>query len=110
MNNVAVVFDNGPVVLELGRDEPLYTMDPLANLCTHSATTARPWSTEICVNAMVHFPNGRFVTVVGDGEYINYTPLAWRNKVSGPENYVCPAGRQVEDLGLFGTLGKGRRT
>jgi len=34
----------------------------------------------------VHFRNGRFVTVVGDGEYINYTALAGRNKVFGPGN------------------------
>ena len=28
-------------------------------------------------------PNGRFVTVCGDGEYIIYTALAWRNKSFG---------------------------
>jgi coatomer subunit beta' len=28
-------------------------------------------------------PNGRFVTVCGDGEYIIYTALAWRNKAFG---------------------------
>jgi coatomer subunit beta' len=28
-------------------------------------------------------PNGRFVTVVGDSEYIIYTSLAWRNKSFG---------------------------
>ena len=30
-----------------------------------------------------HNPNGRFVTVCGDGEYIVYTALAWRNKSFG---------------------------
>jgi len=30
-----------------------------------------------------HNPNGRFVTVCGDGEYIIYTALAWRNKSFG---------------------------
>jgi coatomer subunit beta' len=36
-------------------------------------------STEIYANAIIHSPTGRFVTVVGDGEYIIYTALAWRN-------------------------------
>lgn len=40
-------------------------------------------STEIFASALVHSPNGRFVTVVGDGEYIIYTALAWRNKAFG---------------------------
>lgn len=30
-----------------------------------------------------HSPNGRFVVVCGDGEYIIYTALAWRNKSFG---------------------------
>lgn len=40
-------------------------------------------STEIFASALLHSPNGRFVTVVGDGEYIIYTALAWRNKAFG---------------------------
>jgi coatomer subunit beta' len=30
-----------------------------------------------------HNPNGRFVAVCGDGEYIIYTALAWRNRSFG---------------------------
>src|SRR6266404_7350036 len=41
-------------------------------------------STEIFPTSLNHSPNGRFVTVVGDGEYIIYTALAWRNKAFGP--------------------------
>jgi coatomer subunit beta' len=33
--------------------------------------------------SLIHSPNGRFVTVMGDGEYITYTSLAWRNKSFG---------------------------
>lgn len=40
-------------------------------------------STEIFASSLNHSPNGRFVTVVGDGEYIIYTALAWRNKSFG---------------------------
>lgn len=40
-------------------------------------------STELFGTSLIHSPNGRFVTVVGDGEYITYTALAWRNKSFG---------------------------
>ena len=40
-------------------------------------------SCEIFPQALVHSPNGRFVSVCGDGEYIIYTALAWRNKAFG---------------------------
>jgi coatomer subunit beta' len=40
-------------------------------------------TTEIFATTITHSPNGRFVTVVGDGEYIIYTALAWRNKAFG---------------------------
>ncbi|KAG5641700.1 hypothetical protein DXG03_004418 [Asterophora parasitica] len=40
-------------------------------------------STEIFAQSLIHSPNGRFVTVVGDGEHITYTALAWRNKAFG---------------------------
>src|SRR5882762_6554624 len=43
-------------------------------------------STEIFPTSLNHSPNGRFVTVVGDGEYIIYTALAWRNKSFGTGN------------------------
>ena len=41
---------------------------------------------------MQHSPNGRFVTVVGDGEYIIYTALAWRNKAFGSGSSFAWAG------------------
>ena len=34
-------------------------------------------------NTLLHSPNGRFVSVCGDGEFIIYTALAWRNKAFG---------------------------
>jgi len=46
-------------------------------------TTKEIGSTEIFSTSLLHSPNGRFVTVVGDGEYIIYTSLAWRNKSFG---------------------------
>ena len=38
---------------------------------------------EIFPQTLQHSPNGRFVVVCGDGEYIIYTALAWRNKSFG---------------------------
>lgn len=40
-------------------------------------------NTEVYASSLQHSPNGRFVTVCGDGEYIIYTSLAWRNKAFG---------------------------
>lgn len=49
-------------------------------------------TTEIFATSLSHSPNGRFVTVVGDGEYIVYTALAWRNKAFGSGNSFAWAG------------------
>jgi len=56
---------------------------PLADGTRISLSTKEIGSTEIFATSLMHSPNGRFVTVVGDGEYITYTALAWRNKSFG---------------------------
>lgn len=49
------------------------------------ATSSREMgNTEVFAQSLQHSPNGRFVTVCGDGEFIIYTALAWRNKAFGP--------------------------
>lgn len=40
-------------------------------------------SSEIFPSSVQHNANGRFVAVCGDGEYVVYTALAWRNKSFG---------------------------
>ena len=40
-------------------------------------------SCDMYPGTLMHSPNGRFVAVCGDGEYIIYTALAWRNKSYG---------------------------
>lgn len=40
-------------------------------------------ATEIYPQTLIHSPNGRFVAVCGDGEYIIYTALALRNQAFG---------------------------
>ncbi|KAF9011330.1 coatomer WD associated region-domain-containing protein [Cyathus striatus] len=107
-NDVAVGFDEGVVALSLGRDEPTYSMDPqgkliytqnhdVLSLSLQSLSTSTPTpdgsripvppkdigSTELYPTGLLHSPNGRFVTAIGDSEYIIYTALAWRNKSFG---------------------------
>jgi coatomer subunit beta' len=40
-------------------------------------------SCDLYPQSLRHNPNGRFVVVCGDGEYIIYTALAWRNRSFG---------------------------
>ncbi|KAJ8518398.1 hypothetical protein ONZ45_g4537 [Pleurotus djamor] len=106
-NEVAVGFDEGIVTIRLGRDEPSFSMDHSGKLIytrnhdvlsgnlqlisddsvTEGAriplSVKEIGSTEVFATSIFHSPNGRFVTVVGDGEYIIYTALAWRNKSFG---------------------------
>ncbi|KAF7432578.1 hypothetical protein PC9H_004520 [Pleurotus ostreatus] len=106
-NEVAVGFDEGVVIVKLGRDEPTFSMDHSGKLIytrnnevmsgnlqlisdesvTEGARIPIPvkeiGTTEVFPTSLIHSPNGRFVTVVGDGEYITYTALAWRNKSFG---------------------------
>ncbi|KAG1834941.1 coatomer WD associated region-domain-containing protein [Suillus subalutaceus] len=80
--------------LELGWDEPTYSTDPLGkliytknqvvlsgNLATLSDIATTDDRYDIFATALLHSPNGHFVTVVGDGEFIIYTVFAWREKV-----------------------------
>ena len=92
---------------QLGRDKPTYSMDPSGKLIyirnqvvisgnvqalsddtspegnQISLTVKEIGTTEIFAHALLHSPNGHFVTIVGDGEYIIYTALAWCNKSFG---------------------------
>ncbi|KAK7421271.1 Coatomer subunit beta' [Neonectria magnoliae] len=103
---IAVGFDDGAVVVKLGREEPAVSMDPSGKLiwARHnevvssiikggdasvkdnepiSLPTKDLGTCEVYPQTLIHSPNGRFVAVCGDGEYIIYTALAWRNKAFG---------------------------
>ncbi|KAF9998771.1 hypothetical protein BGZ65_005768 [Modicella reniformis] len=106
-NDVALGFDLGSVVIKLGREEPTVSMDSggkiiwakhheiqTANAKTNVADEIKDGdrivysakdlgNCEIYPQTLEHSPNGRFVVVCGDGEYIIYTALAWRNKSFG---------------------------
>ncbi|KAL1920473.1 uncharacterized protein VTP21DRAFT_850 [Calcarisporiella thermophila] len=108
-NDVAFGFDEGTVCVKLGREEPAVSMDSGGKIiwAKHSEVqTANVkagidamenikdgerltlpikglGSCEVYPQTLKHSPNGRFVVVCGDGEYIIYTALAWRNKSFG---------------------------
>lgn len=121
-NALAIGFDEGCVVVKMGREEPAMSMDasgkivwarhnevlsaaikPSGMFTSHccgqksnrltdadiqdgeplSLPTKDLGSCEIYPQSLLHSPNGRFVSVCGDGEYIIYTALAWRNKAFG---------------------------
>ncbi|KAF4122975.1 coatomer subunit beta' [Geosmithia morbida] len=119
---IAVGYDDGAVVVKLGREEPAVSMDASGKLiwARHnevvssiikggggrrrdrdtdpvflhpdasikdnepiSLPTKDLGTCEVYPQTLTHSPNGRFVSVCGDGEYIIYTALAWRNKAFG---------------------------
>lgn len=106
-NDIAIGYDDGVVVVKLGKEEPSVSMDGSgkvvwakgaevlsANLGSNesdiftdgqriAAGVREMGTTEVYAQSLQHSPNGRFVTVCGDGEYIIYTALAWRNKAFG---------------------------
>ncbi|CCU78408.1 COPI/coatomer beta subunit [Blumeria hordei DH14] len=103
---IAVGFDEGAVVVKMGREEPAVSMDSSGKLiwARHgevvssiikggdsslkdndpiSIPTKDLGTCEVYPQTLLHSPNGRFVSVCGDGEFIIYTALAWRNKAFG---------------------------
>ncbi|GIX79870.1 coatomer subunit beta' [Caerostris extrusa] len=105
-NNVALGYDEGSIIIKVGREEPAMSMDSSgkiiwakhselqqANLKAMSGDikdgerlpliVKDMGSCEIYPQTISHNPNGRFVVVCGDGEYIIYTAMALRNKSFG---------------------------
>ena len=107
-NNVAIGYDEGSVVIKLGREEPAVSMDSSGKIVwarqmeiqQANIKTLGPdqeikdgeklplavkdlGACEIYPQSVQHNPNGRFVVVCGDGEYIIYTAMALRNKSYG---------------------------
>uniref|UniRef100_A0A7N6AEM6 Coatomer subunit beta' n=1 Tax=Anabas testudineus TaxID=64144 RepID=A0A7N6AEM6_ANATE len=106
-NSVALGYDEGSIIIKLGREEPAMSMDSSgkvmwarhsevqqANLKAMGESEIRDGeklllgvkdmgSCEIYPQTIQHSPNGRFVVVCGDGEYIIYTAMALRNKSFG---------------------------
>ncbi|KAK1900242.1 Coatomer subunit beta' [Dissostichus eleginoides] len=81
-NSVALGYDEGSIIIKMGREEPAMSMDSSGKVmwARHSEDMG---SCEIFPQTIQHSPNGRFVVVCGDGEYIIYTAVALRNKSFG---------------------------
>ncbi|KAJ3439106.1 coatomer subunit beta'-1 [Anaeramoeba flamelloides] len=104
---IAIGFDKGIVYLKLGNEVPSISMDQngkviwakhnevqttnLKQIPKEELVDGEKLSlnirdlgqTEIFPKKLTHSPNGRFVSVIGDGDYTIYTALAWRNKNFG---------------------------
>ncbi|KAF8886974.1 coatomer protein [Infundibulicybe gibba] len=77
-NEVAVGFDEGVVVIKLGRDEPTFSMDPSGKLIYTR-------NHDVISGNLQTLPES---SSASDGQriplsYITYTALAWRNKAFG---------------------------
>jgi coatomer subunit beta' len=110
-NDVAIGYDEGSIMIKLGREEPAMSMDSSGKIiwAKHSevqqanlkAMSSTEWesikdgeklslnvkdmgSCDLYPQTIQHNPNGRFVVMCGDGEYIIYTSMALRNKAYGP--------------------------
>ncbi|CAM6121486.1 unnamed protein product [Calypogeia fissa] len=107
-NRVAIGYDEGTIMIKIGREEPVASMDnggkiiwakhneiQTVNIKAVGAdfevtdgerlplAVKELGSCDLYPQSLKHNPNGRFVTVCGDGEYIIYTALAWRNRSFG---------------------------
>jgi len=109
-NKLAIGFDDGCVVIELGSDDPVASMDSTGKIVfakNNEIQTANVrglvkdgedglpdgerlpiltrdlGSCELYPQMLQHNCNGRFIAVCGDGEFIIYTSQALRNKAFG---------------------------
>jgi len=106
-SRVVIGYDEGTVLIKFGSEEPSISMDKggkiiwsrqntiqQVNTKTLSASdlvdgekitlaTKELGTSEVLPQTLKHNNNGRFVVVTGDGEFIIYTALAWRNKSFG---------------------------
>ncbi len=124
-NKVALGFDEGTVLVQMGKDTPVASMESsgkvifakhnevsTVNVKMTPAGTSdgeriplsakELGSCEIYPQTLSHSPNGRFVAVCGDGEYIIYTALNLRNKSFGSADQVVwdnSAGEYATRLG-----------
>ncbi|VAI69855.1 unnamed protein product [Triticum turgidum subsp. durum] len=105
---MVIGYDEGTIMIKMGREVPVASMDAsgkiiwakhneiqTVNIKTVGANfeatdgerlplaVKELGSCDLYPQNLKHNPNGRFVVVCGDGEYIIYTALAWRNRSFG---------------------------
>ncbi|KAL9679540.1 hypothetical protein QQ045_017405 [Rhodiola kirilowii] len=72
---VVIGYDEGTIMVKLGREVTDGERLPLA--------VKELGTCDLYPQSLKHNPNGRFVVVCGDGEYVIYTAVAWRNRSFG---------------------------
>ncbi|KAG0532296.1 hypothetical protein BDA96_04G096000 [Sorghum bicolor] len=105
---VVIGYDEGTIMIKIGREVPVASMDSSGKIiwAKHNEiqtvniksvgadneiadgdrlplAVKELGSCDLYPQSLRHNPNGRFVVVCGDGDYIIYTALAWRNKSFG---------------------------
>ncbi|AQK59845.1 Putative coatomer beta subunit family protein [Zea mays] len=105
---VVIGYDEGTIMIKIGREVPVASMDSSGKIiwAKHNEiqtvniksvgadneiadgdrlplAVKELGSCDLYPQSLRHNPNGRFVVVCGDGEYIIYTALAWRNRSFG---------------------------
>eukprot|EP00620_Florenciella_sp_RCC1587_P015150 CAMPEP_0182558538 /NCGR_PEP_ID=MMETSP1324-20130603/2016_1 /TAXON_ID=236786 /ORGANISM="Florenciella sp., Strain RCC1587" /LENGTH=867 /DNA_ID=CAMNT_0024770713 /DNA_START=70 /DNA_END=2670 /DNA_ORIENTATION=+ len=134
-NKLAIGYDEGTVVLKLGHEMPVASMDnhtgKLVYSLNNEIVTASLkgiaekvvaedisdgerlplavkdlGSTEIYPQSVKHNCNGRFIVVCGDGEYIIYTSQALRNKEFGSALDFCWSGLGTGDYAVRETISR----
>ncbi|XP_071733464.1 coatomer subunit beta'-2-like [Rutidosis leptorrhynchoides] len=105
---IAIGYDEGTIMVKVGREEPVASMDNSGKIiwakhneiqtvnirsvgADYEVTDGERLplavkelgTCDLYPQSLKHNPNGRFVVVCGDGEYIIYTALAWRNRSFG---------------------------
>ncbi|KAA3489303.1 coatomer subunit beta'-2-like [Gossypium australe] len=105
---IVIGYDEGTIMVKIGREVPVASMDNSGKIiwAKHNeiqTVNIKSVGTDFEVTdgerlplavkelgtcdlypqSLKHNPNGRFVVVCGDGEYIIYTALAWRNRSFG---------------------------
>ncbi|XP_042754379.1 coatomer subunit beta'-2 [Lactuca sativa] len=106
---IVIGYDEGTIMVKIGHEEPVASMDNSGKIiwakhneiqtvniksvgADHEVWTLKErlplvvkelGTCDFYPQSLKHNPNGRFVVVCGDGEYIIYTALAWRNRSFG---------------------------
>ncbi|XP_042446952.1 coatomer subunit beta'-1-like isoform X1 [Zingiber officinale] len=105
---IVIGYDEGTIMVKIGREVPVASMESSGKIiwakhneiqtvniksigADFEATDGERLplvvkelgSCDLYPQILKHNPNGRFVVVCGDGEYIIYTALAWRNRYFG---------------------------
>ncbi|XP_073394902.1 coatomer subunit beta'-1 isoform X1 [Physcomitrium patens] len=105
---VAIGYDEGTIMIKMGKEAPVASMDGSGKIiwAKHNEiqtvnvkavgadfefadgerlplAVKELGSCDLYPQSLKHNPNGRFVVVCGDGDFIIYTALAWRNRSFG---------------------------